>query len=63
MRLPQVGRKLIAYSIGNFVLGAGSPGTTRTGILELRLTASGVTGHRFVPATIAGTRPVLAGHR
>lgn len=58
-----VARKLIAYSMGNFVFGASSAGTTSTGILELRLTARGVAGHRFVPVTIVATRPVLAGRR
>ena len=41
----QVGpRRLVAYSLGNFVFGAGSPGTTSTGILELELSARGVEG-------------------
>jgi hypothetical protein len=53
-------RRVIAYSMGNFVFGASSPGTTRTGILELRLTARGVIGRSFRHATIVGTRPVLA---
>jgi hypothetical protein len=53
------GRKLIAYSLGNFVFPANSAGTTRTGILELRLGAGEVLGHRFRPATIRRATPVL----
>ena len=53
-------RRVIAYSMGNFVFGASSPATTRTGILELRLSTRGVIGRRFRHATIVGTRPVLA---
>jgi len=56
-------RKVIAYSLGNFIFGASSAGTTRTGILELRLTTRGVIGRRFRHATIVGTRPVLARRR
>jgi poly-gamma-glutamate capsule biosynthesis protein CapA/YwtB (metallophosphatase superfamily) len=54
-------RRLVAYSLGNFVFGAASPGTTRTGILRLRLSARGVEGHRLAPAVIEGTRPRLLG--
>jgi poly-gamma-glutamate capsule biosynthesis protein CapA/YwtB (metallophosphatase superfamily) len=53
------GRKIVAYSLGNFVFGAASPVTTSTGILRLRLSARGVEGSRFVRARIVGTRPVL----
>jgi Bacterial capsule synthesis protein PGA_cap len=53
------GRRLVAYSLGNFVFGAGSPGTTRTGILKLRLSARGVEGSRLLPAQIVSTRPLL----
>lgn len=53
------GRRLVAYSLGNFVFGAHSPGTATTGILELRLSARGVEGRHFVHATIAGGRPIL----
>lgn len=55
-RLP---RRLIAYSLGNFVFGAHSPGTANTGILELELAADGVRGDRFLPATIRAGRPIL----
>jgi hypothetical protein len=53
------GRKLVAYSLGNFVFGAASPGTTRTGILRLRLSTRGVEGHRLAPAMIEAARPRL----
>ena len=53
------GRKLTAYSLGNFVFGAGSPGTSSTGILELGLSTRGVERTRFRRAVISATRPVL----
>lgn len=53
------GNRVIAYSLGNFVFPAHSPGTTRTGILELRLGAGRVLGHRLRRATIHGATPVL----
>ncbi|WP_022926751.1 CapA family protein [Patulibacter americanus] len=53
------GGRVVAYSLGNFVFPSGSPGTTRTGILELRLGAGRVLSHRFRPATIRGATPVL----
>ena len=53
------GSRLVAYSLGNFVFGAGSRVTARTGILRLRLAASGIEGARLVPAVIEGTRPRL----
>jgi Bacterial capsule synthesis protein PGA_cap len=53
------GRKLVSYSLGNFVFGASSPATTRTGILRLRLSARGVEGSRLRPAVIEDTRPRL----
>ena len=52
-------RRLVAYSLGNFVFGAGSPGTTSTGILELKLSTRGVEGSRFRRAVIGATRPRL----
>jgi hypothetical protein len=51
--------KLVAYSLGNFVFSAASPGTASTGILRVRLTRRGVTGARLLPAVIRGGRPVL----
>ena len=53
------GRRLVAYSLGNFVFSAGSPGTTRTGVLRLRLSAHGVEGRRLLPARIENSRPRL----
>jgi len=51
--------RLVAYSLGNFVFGAHSPGTASTGILTLGLGADGVQTHRFRRATIASGRPIL----
>lgn len=51
-------RRLIAYSLGNFVWAAGSPASARTAILHLRLSARGVEGWRLARARIVGTRPV-----
>lgn len=53
------GRRVIAYSLGNFVFGAGSPGTASTGILQLRLSARGVERVRFLRARISNARPEL----
>lgn len=53
------GRRVIAYSLGNFVWAAGSSATSRTGILRLRLSARGVEGARLLPAQIVATRPRL----
>ena len=53
------GRRVVAYSLGNFVWSAGSGITSRTGILKLRLSARGVEGVRLLPARISGTRPAL----
>jgi hypothetical protein len=55
------GSRIVAYSLGNFVFGASSAVTTRTGILRLKLSASGVEGARLAPAVIEGTRPRLIG--
>ncbi len=51
--------RLVAYSLGNFVFGAGSPGTTSTGILRLELSTRGVEESRFRRAVIEATRPRL----
>jgi hypothetical protein len=51
--------KLVAYSLGNFVFGAASPGTATTGILRLKLSTRGVEGHRLAPAVIEAARPRL----
>jgi len=55
--------RLVAYSLGNFVFGANSPGTSSTGILRVDLGAGEVVGSAFLPARIEGSRPVLAGAR
>jgi poly-gamma-glutamate synthesis protein (capsule biosynthesis protein) len=52
-------RRLVAYSLGNFVFGAHSPGTADSGILELELSARGVERFRFPRARIVAGRPVL----
>ncbi len=53
------GSRVVAYSLGNFVFGASSSVTSRTGILRLKLSGNGVEGARLVPAVIEGTRPRL----
>lgn len=55
------GRRVVAYSLGNFVWAAGSALTSRTGILRLRLSARGVEGSRLLRARISQTRPELVG--
>ena len=58
---PAPGR-LVAWSLGNFVFSSRSVRTARTGILLVRLAATGVVGHRLVPARIALEQPrLLAG--
>ena len=55
-------RRLISWSLGNFVFGATTAGTERTGILRLRVGHSGVLSHRFRHARIGGAfgiQPVL----
>jgi Bacterial capsule synthesis protein PGA_cap len=55
----RIGRRLVAYSLGNFVFAAASPATTSTGILRIKLSARGVEGSRRARAFIEGTRPRL----
>jgi poly-gamma-glutamate capsule biosynthesis protein CapA/YwtB (metallophosphatase superfamily) len=57
------GGAIVAYSLGNFVFAAQSPETTTTGILELGLTAEGVTKANWRPATIQDGRPLLEDRR
>jgi poly-gamma-glutamate capsule biosynthesis protein CapA/YwtB (metallophosphatase superfamily) len=57
------GGAIVAYSLGNFVFGAQSPETSTTGILELGLTAEGVTKADWHPARISGGRPMPEGDR
>ena len=56
--LERRGRTLVAWSLGNFVFGAASPGTTETGVLLVRLGAAGVRDAELVPARISGFTPV-----
>jgi poly-gamma-glutamate capsule biosynthesis protein CapA/YwtB (metallophosphatase superfamily) len=53
------GGAIVAYSLGNFVFGAQSPETASTGILELDLTAEGVSRANWRRAHISGGRPLL----
>lgn len=53
------GGAIVAYSLGNFVFGTRSPETSTSGILELDLTAEGVTRARWRSARISGGRPQL----
>lgn len=55
------GRRVIAYSLGNFVFSSFRASTVRTGILHLRLSARGVEGTRFQYARIDGSKPLLTG--
>ena len=55
-------RKLVAWSLGNFVFGANTPGTEATGILRLRVGHLGLTGYSFRRARIGGAfgvQPIL----
>jgi poly-gamma-glutamate capsule biosynthesis protein CapA/YwtB (metallophosphatase superfamily) len=55
-------RRLVAWSLGNFVFGATSAGTERTGILRPKVGHSGVLSHRFRHARIGGVfgiQPIL----
>jgi poly-gamma-glutamate capsule biosynthesis protein CapA/YwtB (metallophosphatase superfamily) len=57
------GRKLVAWSLGNFVFPPHSPGTSDTGVLLVRLDARGVRGYSFRPAEIVGVQPQLRSSR
>jgi poly-gamma-glutamate capsule biosynthesis protein CapA/YwtB (metallophosphatase superfamily) len=52
-------RRLVAWSLGNFVFAAFSPGTERTGILRVKLGADGVRGWSFGRSRIHGVQPRL----
>jgi poly-gamma-glutamate synthesis protein (capsule biosynthesis protein) len=54
------GRRLVAWSLGNFVFEPHSALTDRTGVLLVRLGAGGVLGHSFRPARIVGVQPRLS---
>lgn len=53
-------RVLVAWSLGNFVFPANSPGTDRTAILHLDLARDGVRAHRLQHVRIVGVQPRLA---
>jgi len=57
--LERRGRKVVAWSLGNFVFGASSPGTSASGILLVGLGADGVRSAELVPARIESFRPVV----
>jgi poly-gamma-glutamate synthesis protein (capsule biosynthesis protein) len=52
-------RRMVAYSLGNFVWAAGSAASAATGILEVKLSQRGVESYRLRHATIVNTRPQL----
>jgi poly-gamma-glutamate capsule biosynthesis protein CapA/YwtB (metallophosphatase superfamily) len=52
-------RRVVAYSLGNFVWAAGSAASAATGILEVQLSQRGVESYRLRRATIVNTRPQL----
>jgi hypothetical protein len=55
-------RRLVAWSLGNFVFGANSPGTERTGILRMRLGRGGILSNGLRRARIGGVfgiQPIL----
>jgi poly-gamma-glutamate synthesis protein (capsule biosynthesis protein) len=52
-------RRIVAYSLGNFVWSAGSAATSSTGILRLALSARGVERSRLLRARIHNTQPRL----
>jgi hypothetical protein len=47
-------RRLVAWSLGNFVFGANTPGTERTGILRMALGSRGVNSYSLRRARIGG---------
>lgn len=51
------GRRLVAWSLGNFLFSPGSAVATRSAVLRLRLDAHGVRGHELVPVRLRDTRP------
>jgi hypothetical protein len=55
-------RRLVAWSLGNFVFPPHSPGTENTGVLLVSLDAHGVRGYSF-RAAVAGVQPRLLSTR
>jgi hypothetical protein len=55
-------RRLVAWSLGNFVFGANTAGTERTGILRMRVGHAGILGYGLRRARIGGAfgiQPIL----
>ncbi|ADB53383.1 CapA family protein [Conexibacter woesei] len=61
IRMLDGGRRLVAYSLGNFVFASHRAATVRTGVLHLDLSARGVERTRFQHARIDGVKPLLTG--
>jgi poly-gamma-glutamate capsule biosynthesis protein CapA/YwtB (metallophosphatase superfamily) len=57
------GASLVAFSLGNFVFGAYANDTSTTGVLEVDLTAEGVSAARWRAGRISGGRPLLDASR
>jgi hypothetical protein len=55
----RLGRKIVAYSLGNFVFSTGGGATSQTGILRLRLSGRGVEGMHLLRGHIAAAQPKL----
>ena len=54
-------RRVVAYSLGNFVFSTSGGATARTGILRLRLSGRGVEGSRLLRGRIVAAQPRLYG--
>ncbi len=55
----RLGRRIVAYSLGNFVFSTGGGATSETGILRLRLSGRGVEGMRLLRGRIVAAQPRL----
>ena len=55
----RVGRRIIAYSLGNFVFSTSGGATSETGVLRLRLSGRGVEGSRLLRGRIVAAQPRL----
>ena len=55
----RVGRRIVAYSLGNFVFSTSGGATSETGVLRLRLSGRGVEGMRLVRGHIFAAQPRL----
>jgi len=53
-----LGRAFVGYGLGNFVFYTGGGIAARTGVLEVTATGRRIDGYRWLPAQIAGGRPV-----